>query len=56
MNKKICNAGLDFVHQELIGSLDGCGLLWLWSHVSDMMSHPCASKHIIREEKRWHCN
>jgi len=30
--------------------LDGCGLLLLWSHVSDRLSRPHASKHVIREE------
>jgi len=46
------NIGLGFVHGELIG--------WLWfaigrSHVTDRLSRPHSSKHIIRKEKRYRC-
>jgi len=44
-------AGLDFVHRELIRSFYCSGFLLLLCHVSDRLSRPHASKHIIREEK-----
>jgi len=44
-------AGLDFVHQELIGIVESLCLLLLWSHASDRLSRPHASKHEIREER-----
>jgi len=43
-----CRTGLDFVNQELIGSL--C-LLLLWSHVSEFTPTSCReTRHQRREE------
>jgi len=40
-NKKKCRAGLDFVHGELFGFLDGCGLV------------PSSCQLTSSEKRRW---
>lgn len=52
--RKKCSTGLDFVHGESIGLLNDCGLLLLWFYdVSDRLSCPCASKHVIKKCKHF---